>query len=252
MTPLTGVFTARPLAHRGLHDRARGIIENSPSAFEAAIAAGYGIELDVQLSADRQPMVFHDYDMARLTGQKGPIQTRSAETVRAMTLSGSDDQILDLGDVLKLIGGRVPVLIEVKDQDGAMGPNIGPLEDAVAQQLRDYAGEAAVMSFNPYSAAYMAKALPDRAAGLVTSAFKYKDWAPLSHAICDRLRDIPDFDPGMFSFISHEAPDLDRPRVAELRDHGATILCWTIKSQAQADAALKIAHNITFEGFAPA
>ena len=249
---LPAAFFARPITHRGLHDRSKGVIENSPSAFKAAIAAGYGIELDVQLTSDAQAMVFHDYDMARLTGAQGAIRTRTAEVVRSMTLSGSDDTIFDLPAVLELVGGRVPLLIELKDQDGSMGPNVGPLERAVADALSHYDGDAAVMSFNPHSTAMMAELAPDHPRGLVTSAFDPSKLAPLSAKICDRLREIPDYDRSGASFISHEADDLSRPRVAELKAQGAAILCWTIKSQTQADEALKIAQNITFEGFIPA
>ncbi len=101
-------------------------------------------------------MVFHDYDMNRLTGERGPIQTRTAQVVRDMTLSDSNDTIFDLPAVLDLISGRVPLLIELKDQDGAMGPNVGPLEHAVADALSGYQGDAAVMSFNPHSTAALA------------------------------------------------------------------------------------------------
>ena len=249
---LPTVFLDRPVAHRGLHDRSKGIIENSLSAFKAAIDAGYGIELDLQLSFDAQAMVFHDYDMARLTGESGPIQTRTAETVRCMTLSDSTDTIQDLATVLDLVDGRVPLLIELKDQDGAMGPNIGPLERAVADALSTYQGDAAVMSFNPNSTAMMATLAPDRPRGLVTDAFDPSKWAPVPAKMCKRLRDIPDYDSSKACFISHDVEDLNRPRVAELKAQGATILCWTVKSQAQADEALKIAQNITFEGFIPA
>lgn len=249
---LPAAFFEAPITHRGLHDRSRGIIENSMSAFDAAIAAGYGIELDVQLSLDSEAMVFHDYDMARLTGEAGPIQQRRAKTVRAMTLSDGTDTIFDLPAVLERVAGRVPVLIEIKDQDGAMGRNVGPLERAVAQALRDYSGPAAVMSFNPHSTALMGELCPDRPRGLVTSAFDPETWAPLSPKVCDRLRDIPDYHGTGASFISHEAADLSRARVAELKAQGAQVLCWTIRSQAQADAALTVAQNITFEEFIPA
>ncbi|SDW71951.1 glycerophosphodiester phosphodiesterase family protein [Litoreibacter albidus] len=249
---LPAAFFERPITHRGLHDRSKGVIENSLSAFEAAITGGYGIELDVQLSSDAEAMVFHDYDMARLTGERGAIQTRTADVVRGMTLTDSSDTIFDLPAVLDLVDGRVPLLIELKDQDGAMGPNIGPLERAVADALRGYQGEAALMSFNPHSTKALAQLAPDRPRGLVTSSYDPEDWAPLPARVCDHLRDIPDYAASGSCFISHEAHDLQRPRVAELKAEGAAILCWTIKSQAQADAALAIAQNITFEGFIPA
>jgi len=249
---LPAAFFKQPIAHRGLHDRSKGVIENSMSAFKAAIAAGYGIELDLQLSSDAQAMVFHDYDMARLTGERGAIQTRTAEVVRGMTLTDSADRIFDLPAVLDLVDGRVPLLIELKDQDGAMGANIGPLERATVDALSRYHGEVALMSFNPNSTALLAELAPDRPRGLVTSSFDPKGWAPLSAKTCDHLRDIPDYDRSQSSFISHEVADLARPRVAELKAQGAAILCWTVRSQTQADEALSIAQNITFEGFIPA
>ncbi|MEP3347115.1 MAG: glycerophosphodiester phosphodiesterase family protein [Litoreibacter sp.] len=249
---LPATFFTRPITHRGLHDRSKGVIENSMSAFQAAIDAGYGIELDVQMSSDAQAMVFHDYDMARLTGERGPIQIRTTKTVQGMTLKNSSDTIFDLPAVLELIDGRVPVLIEIKDQDGAMGPNIGPLEKAVADALKGYQGDAAVMSFNPHSVTHMAELAPERPRGLVTGAFRPKNWAPLPEKILDRLRGIPDYEACQASFISHSVADLSRPRVAELKKQGADVLCWTVKSQVQADSAASVANNITFEGFTPA
>lgn len=247
---LPASFLKRPIAHRGLHDRARGIVENSRDAFQAAIDHGYGIECDLQLSRDGEAMVFHDYDMARLTGQSGPIQTRAAEELSQVELTDSQNKIEPLQALLDQVAGRVPLLIELKDQDGGMGENIGPLEERVAQALQGYDGDAAVMSFNPHSAKKLKSLCPDRPCGIVTSAYDPKSWN-LSQATCDRLRDIPDFEGSGASFISHEAADLDHPRVAEIKAQGAAILCWTIRSQAEADKALKTADNITFEGYLP-
>lgn len=247
---LPPVFLERPIAHRGLHDRAAGRIENSASAMRAAIDHGYGIELDVQLSRDAKAMVFHDYDMRRLTGQSGPIQQRTSLDLAETVLTDGQDTILTLPKILDLIAGQVPIVIELKDQDGHMGPNVGMLEATVADALSDYPGPAAVMSFNPHSTAAMAQLCPDRPRGIVTSAYRYGDW-PLPRQICDELRAIPDADRVGASFISHEVSDLTSPRVRELKDSGRSILCWTVKSQAQADEALKVADTITFEDFLP-
>ncbi len=244
-------FFANPITHRGLHDRARGIVENSRDAFEAAIAQGFGIECDLQLSADNEAMVFHDYDMARLTGLPGPIQQRDAATLAKTRLTDSANTIETLPAILDLVAGRVPLLIELKDQDGAMGPNIGQLETRTAAALKDYQGDVAVMSFNPHSTARMAELLPDVPRGIVTSSYDYADW-PLPKDTCDRLRGIPDYKRTKANFISHQVDDLTRDRVAELKAQGSRILCWTVRSQAQADEALKVAENITFEGFLPA
>jgi glycerophosphoryl diester phosphodiesterase len=151
--------------------------------------------------------------------------------------------------MLALVAGRVPLLIEVKDQDGAMGADIGPLEDAVAAALRDYAGPVALMSFNPHSVAALARAAPDRPRGLTTSAYTAGDWPLLTPAVRDRLRTIPDYDAVGASFISHEAADLARARVAELKAKGAGVLTWTIRSPEAEAAARRIAENVTFEGY---
>ena len=129
-----------------------------------------------------------------------------------------------------------------------MGANVGPLEQATALAISTYAGPLAVMSFNPHSVAEMARLSPDVARGIVTSAYDPDDW-PLSTEMCDVLRDIPDYDRTGASFISHEACDLDRPRVRALKQGGARILCWTIRSPLEEAEARRIAENITFEGY---
>lgn len=248
---LSRLFYDIPLAHRALHDVNAGRPENSRAAIRAAIDAGYGIEIDVQLSADDAAMVFHDYALDRLTDQTGPIRLRGADDLAKIPLKGGDEGIPDLPEVLALVAGRVPLVIELKDQDGAMGPNIGALEQATADAVATYAGPLAVMSFNPNSVARMAELLPEVPRGIVTSAYRYADW-PLSRATCDHLRDIPDYDRAQACFISHEVGDLSAPRVAALKAQGAMICCWTVRSAAQETEARKLADNITFEGYAAA
>lgn len=248
MTRLPSDFLTAPLAHRALHDVTDGRPENSRAAIRAAMAHGYGIEIDVQLSADHTAMVFHDYDLGRLTGETGSVRLRDARALGAVPLTGGDEGIPTLPEVLHMVNGAVPLLIEIKDQDGSMGPNIGPLEDAVAADLDGYGGPVALMSFNPHAVARMATLCPDIPRGLVTSAYKKEDWV-LPDATRDRLRDIPDYGPLGASFISHEAADLARPRVAELKADGAHILCWTIKSPEQEAQARRVAQNVTFEGY---
>lgn len=247
--PLPEAFLRLPVAHRALHDRAAGRPENSPAAVRAAVEAGYAIEIDLQLSADGAAMVFHDDDLDRLTGATGPVAARTAAELGAIRLRDSTDGIPTLGRILELVDGRVPVLIEIKDRDGALGPAVGPLEAATARALEGYAGPVAVMSFNPHSMAEMARLAPQVPRGLVTCSFDPQDWAPTPAATCDRLRAIPDFDRVDASFISHEAPDLTRPRVAELKGAGAAILCWTVRSPEDEAKARRIADNVTFEGY---
>jgi len=237
-----------PLAHRALHDVKAGRPENSRAAIRAAIEAGYGIEIDVQLSADNAAMVFHDYALERLTGETGPINLRSTSELAKVPLTGGDEGIPELTEVLDLVAGRVPLVIELKDQDRNMGPNIGALETATAQAVQQYSGPLAVMSFNPHSVAKMAELLPDVPRGVVTSAYKYDDW-PLPHAVCDHLRGIPDYERTDSCFISHEVTDLDRSRVAELKAKGAMICCWTVRSAQVEVKAREVVDNITFEGY---
>jgi len=222
---LSTSFLDRPITHRALHDRKAGRVENSIKSIEAAIASGYGIEIDVQLTSDGHAMVFHDDDLDRLTDETGRI------------------------DVLALIAGRVPLVIEIKDQDGKMGLNIGRLEHAVANALEGYSGDIALMSFNPHAVAEMAELVPHIPRGIVTSAFVPSVWPEMPIDRGNALRDIPDYDRVGACFISHQANDLHRPRVAELKAQGATILCWTIKSAKQEARARRVADNVTFEGY---
>ena len=247
--PLPEGFLRLPIAHRALHDKAQGRIENSPAAIKAAVAAGYGIEVDLQLSSDGVPMVFHDADLDRLTDEKGPVNGRTSGELGKINLKGATDTIPTLTEVLALIDGKVPLLIELKDQTLIMGPTDGKLEAATAAALNGYKGDVALMSFNPHSIARMARLSPHLPRGITTSAYDPDDWAPLPAEVCNRLRRVPDYDATGSSFISHEARDLARPRVAELKAQGAKILCWTIRSAADEALVRKIADNVTFEGY---
>ncbi|MEX0280779.1 MAG: glycerophosphodiester phosphodiesterase family protein [Arenibacterium sp.] len=248
-TALPPDFVNVPIAHRGLHDASKQCPENSRAAIRAAIDAGYGIEMDLQLSADGEAMVFHDYHLGRLTSETGLVRERSsAELQKIPLLNGDGETIPTLVEILSLVDGRVALLLELKDQDGAMGPDIGGLEAATARALTGYSGRVALMSFNPHSVNELGRIVPSYPRGLVTSDYDPGDW-PLPREICDRLREIPDFEPVGASFVSHEATDLGRARVQKLRDNGAPVLCWTIRS-AEAEAhARQYADNVTFEGY---
>jgi glycerophosphoryl diester phosphodiesterase len=249
MTRLASAFLSTPLAHRALHDVNHGRPENSRAAIKAAIAAGYGIEIDLQLSRDAQAMVFHDYALNRLARASGPVRQQTATQLADIQLIGGDEGIPTLPEVLQIVAGQVPLLIELKDQDGQMGPNVGPLEEATADALRDYEGPLGVMSFNPNSVAKMGELCPDIVRGITTSSYLPENWAPLPSRVCDHLRDIPDYDRVGASFISHEVSDLSSARVAELKDQGADILCWTVTSREVEAEARRVAANITFEQY---
>lgn len=244
-------FLAAPIAHRGLHDLAKGRPENGLSAVQAALDAGYGLELDLQISSDGVAMVFHDYELDRVTQETGQIKRRSASELGQISLTGSDDHIPRLSEVLALVDGRVPILLEIKEQSRFMGPVDGALERAVAADLATYQGPVAVMSFNPASVAALAKAAPDVARGLTSGSYDDPEWAPLGQEILDRFRTLEGFDETGCSFISHYHKDLTDPAVAALKARGMPILCWTIRSPDAEAAARLIADNVTFEGYLP-
>lgn len=239
-----------PIAHRAYHNRAAGRPENSRAAMRAAIAAGYGIELDLQLSADGVPMVFHDDVLDRLTARKGAVSNHTAAELGRIQLLDAEDGIPTLTEILQIIDGQVPLLVEIKDQTKAMAPVEGTLERATAKILQAYTGDYAIMSFNPHSVALMAELLPDAPRGLTTGSYDPDTWgaeAALPHV--DQLRQIADYDRTGASFISHEWRDLGRPRVAELKAQGADILCWTLRSPTDEATARQIAANVTFEDY---
>ncbi|SLN18780.1 cytoplasmic glycerophosphodiester phosphodiesterase [Roseivivax jejudonensis] len=247
---LPAVFLDRPLAHRALHDASADRPENSRAAIRAAVEAGYGIEIDLQLAACGTAMVFHDYDLRRLTGVPGPIRQRSAAELADLRLGGTAEGIPTLAEVLDLVAGRVPLLVEIKDQDGQMGPRIGLLEQDAAHALGGYDGPVAVMSFNPNSVIALADLAPDIPRGLTTSAFAPEAWPALREEVRAALRPIPHIMAAGASFVSHEAADLEAPRIAELKAAGLPILCWTVRSPEDEAAARRVADNITFEGYA--
>lgn len=251
MQTLPKKLLTHPVAHRALHDVSQGRAENSAAAVQAAIDANYCIEIDVQISADKKPVVFHDYDLGRLTDSRGAVNKRAARTLQGIPLIGGGGAGMPtLASVLQQVAGQVPLLIEIKDQDGALGLDIGVLEAEVAQAINEYTGPVAVMSFNPNSVAAMQTLAPNVPRGLVTEDFGKADWN-LPEGRASALTHIPDYDRVGACFISHNRSDLDHPRVAELKAQGAGILTWTIKSEEQEQAARKIADNITFEGYLP-
>lgn len=235
-----------------MHDVANGVQENSRPSFEAAIKGGYGIELDLQMSSDGEAMVFHDYALDRLTYASGPIQMRTAAELREVKLRVGNDPIMDLPEFLQLVNGQVPLLIEIKDQDGGIGPHVGRLERRAAELLANYKGDAVFMSFNPHSMAVMSEIAPDIPRGLTTDDFNAELWPMLPRKRAEELAQIPDFDRVGACFISHSHQLLDAAPVTALRERGVPILCWTVRSAEQEIKARRLADNITFEGYIPA
>lgn len=251
MPDLHPSFLRLPIAHRGLHDRARGLVENSRAAVAAAVKAGYGVEIDVQEPACGEPMVFHDDDLPRLTGASGLVRDRSAAALAEIRLRGCDEAPPRLAEILGLVAGRAPLLIEIKDQTRSLGPDVGALERRVAALLDGYAGPVAVMSFNPHSVAALAQAAPKTPRGLTSCAFGGGEWR-LAPARRTALAEVADYEAVGASFISHDRRNLDGRGVRRARALGAAVLCWTIRSAAEEAAARRFADNVTFEGYAAA
>ena len=153
--------------------------------------------------------------------------------------------------MLALVAGRVPLLIELKDQSGGAGGTDGVLERATAEALRGFVGPVAVMSFNPDQVARMAELLPEVPRGLTTSGFAPEHWPKMPPEMAAHLRAIPDAGRVAACFISHDHRDLDNPRVAELKAQGLHVLTWTIRTPEEEAAASRVAEAVTFEGYLP-
>ncbi len=246
---LPNAFLGTPIAHRGLHDRTAGRPENSMAAIRAAVEAGYGVEIDIQAAGDGVPLAFHDYDLVRMAGQEVMLKFRNTADLEDVRLLETDEGIPTLADVLDLVAGRAPLLIEIKDQTRVMGYVDEELEYQVAKILESYDGPVAVMSFNPHSVAAFGAAAPDIPRGIVTGSYGDPEWAPLGEARLEALKAISDFDRVGASFISHDRADLNDHSVAELKARGVPVLCWTVKSAEQEVEARLVADNITFEGY---
>lgn len=243
-------FLTTPLAHRGLHDRTAGVIENSRSAIAAAVEAGYGIEIDLQISSDGEAMVFHDDLLDRVTAETGRVNRLSAAALGQIELTDGGEGIPTLQEVLEIVGGRAPLLVEIKDQSGCLGAVDGRLERRAAHLLATYKGPVALMSFNPCSVVVCAEAAPEIARGRVTDHFSPEEWPGLTADRAAELNRIDDLDRLGASFISHDHRDLSMPAVEAARQSGRHILCWTTKSPAEDKAARQIAENVTFEAYA--
>lgn len=242
-------FLRLPIAHRGLHGP--GVPENSLAAFRAAISAGYGIELDVQHAADGEPMVFHDYDLIRMAGCEGYIADASRDELARMRLGKTDESIPTLAEVVRLVAGQVPLLVEIKDQDGRLGENIGELQDRVASMLAPYRGPVAVMSFNPHTVAAFTRASDRTPAGLVACAFDEDDWPMLEPEDRGRLAALAGFEGAGAVFVAHDHRDLANPALHALRAKGVPVLSWTIRSPEEEALARAMSDNITFERYTP-
>ena len=227
-------LTLLPYAHRGLHGGGR--IENSRAAFEAAIAEGNGIELDVQASRDGQAMVFHDEDLNRLTGEAGPLAMRSARQLERVRLRGLEETIPTLSEILDLIGTRAPLLIELKSRDR----EVDALCRSVADSLQGHRGFAAVMSFNPEVGRWFCRHAPEVIRGLVVTERDKKDFK-------GSIERLFAFRRSRAQFLAYDIRDLPSRFAASARRRGHPVLTWTVRTLADTLLAGEHADQIIYE-----
>ncbi|GLK71784.1 glycerophosphodiester phosphodiesterase [Ancylobacter dichloromethanicus] len=242
-------LTARPIAHRALHDAARGVIENTPSAVDAALARDYAIEVDIQLSADGEAVVFHDDTLERLTLAEGPAKALTAAQLKAIELRGTADRMMTLAELLARVGGRVPLIIELKSHfDGETA-----IAARAATVLSGYGGPAALMSFDPALVAALRSLAPHIPRGItmehryddpewdILSAGTKHDWGNLLHLPQTR----PDFIAHYVKELPSAAVDLARRRAP------MPLLAWTVRTPQDRAVADCHADQMIFEGFLP-
>src|SRR6476659_5490856 len=166
-------LTARPVAHRGLHDAARGVIENMPGAVQAAIAGNFSIEVDIQLSADGEAMVHHDHALGRLTEATGEVVEKTAAELKAIRFKDTDERMMSLSDLCAMVAGRVPLVIEVKSHFGGDRK----LVKRMAEVLASYQGPAVGMSFDPDQVLALRELMPGLPRGIVAErSYDEADW----------------------------------------------------------------------------
>jgi glycerophosphoryl diester phosphodiesterase len=217
-----------------------GIVENSRASFEAAIAGGFGVETDVQVSKDGVAFVFHDYELDRLTKKSGPVADRKAAKLEKTTFKDCDETLPRLSDMLALVDGQAPILIEIKSGDR----KVKKLCRSVAECLAAYPGEAAVMSFNPEVGRWFASNAPDVIRGLVVTEHE-------EVSIADKLKGAMKRSFSVFRaephFVAYDIRDLPSDFAASLRARELPVLTWTVRTNGERKKAAECADQIIFE-----
>ncbi len=227
-----------PIAHRGLHNA--DFPENSIGAFENAAQNNFAIELDVRLSDDENVIVFHDDSLTRMTSADGYVCNFSLAELKELKLSNTEYSIPTLEEVLKLVSGRVPILIEIKNSN-----KVGVLEAKTAKLLASYKGDVAVQSFNPYSMEYFKNNAPQILRGQLSTYFTKDELSFFKRYMLKRLKmnfvSKPDF-------ISYNFVNLPNRYVTRAK---LPVLAWTVRSNAEMEQVLPYCDNIIFEKFIP-
>jgi glycerophosphoryl diester phosphodiesterase len=240
---------ARPVAHRGLHDAKAGIIENTPSAFAAAIAANYAIECDLQPSADGEAMVHHDQTLGRLTDGNARLDSMSAADLKQVAFRGSSDRMITVGDLCDLVAGRSTLVIELKSRfDGDQR-----LVARAAEVLARYAGPAALMSFDPNQIMALRALAPGLTRGMVAEhRYAPSEWDGMSYINRRALAYFAHAPQTSPQFIAYSVRDLPGfvPYLAR-QIFRLPLLTWTVRTPADRARAARSADQMIFEGFRP-
>lgn len=242
-------LTAAPVAHRGLHDRAKGIVESTPSAFAAAIAGGFAIETDLQLSADGEAMVFHDDTLARLTERGDDIRTLRAADLKAVRFKDTADRMLTLGELCEMTAGRVPLVVEIKSRfDGDRR-----LITRIAEVMRAYQGPLALMSFDPDQVLAIRDHLPEIPRGVVAERYyREEEWRALPPEKVRGMMGLRHAFRTRPHFIAYWINELPAPAPWVARHiFGCALLTWTVRTPEQRARAARHADQMIFEGFVP-
>jgi len=242
-------LTARPIAHRGLHDAASGIVENTLSAAAAAIAWNFGIECDVQDTADGEAVVFHDHTLDRLTGSQGPVRERSASELGALAVGGSADRIPTLPQFLDRIARKVPLIIEIKSRfDGDFR-----LTRRTVEALAGYDGPVALKSFDPAVVSELRVIAVHLPRGIVAqSRYEGDDWQKLAPEARHAMGNLLHLGETRPDFLSWRAADLPSAPPFLCRHLGKMpVMTWTVRSEAEHRRVAPHADQIVFEGFDP-
>ena len=242
-------LTARPVAHRGLHDRARGIIENMPGAALAAIDGNFAIECDVQLSADGEAMVHHDDALGRLTEGSGALLGLTATALKEVRFKDTSERMMSLADLCILVGGRVPIIVEVKSHfDGDRR-----LVKRMAEVLASYTGSVAGMSFDPDQLVALRQMLPKLPRGIVAQRhYTEADWPEATPAQREGMRHLKHALRTQPHFVAYWVNDLPAPAPWIARHIlGLPLLTWTVRTAEQRTRAGRYADQMIFEGFRP-
>lgn len=241
--PLPAGFLARPIAHRGLHDAGAGIIENTLPAFEAAIANGYGIECDTQPSLEAEPIVFHDPTLDRLTLEHGPVAARPAAALLGIRFRKGTAGMATLEQILGIIAGRVPLVVEVKSAFDGRTPQAA----RIAAIAAGYSGPLVFKSFDPDQIIALRAAGVTQPIGIVAM----QNFDEVDAARAAKFGALEHLERSKPDFISWRAADLPVPHVAALRVEGLPVMGWTVRSAQAATLAAPHLDQIVFEGFRP-